>query len=129
MPLITGEIVFIIAIALVLFGLFLLGPFLLLMHFLMPKVILDKYFCEPYFKPLELVLFTGIPYAPMRTIMFMWVFVHPSLGKKRGLCDAYKMAPDWYRYLSLFYYIALFGSVAISMSIFIGIYVYGEFLL
>lgn len=72
-------------------------PGILTMHFLMPKAILEKYFKPPYFRPMEVEMFTGIPYAPMRTVMLLWAMAYPKLGKKRGLTTAYMDAPQWYR--------------------------------
>jgi hypothetical protein len=84
----------------VLFSIWVVVALVLVMHFLMPKVILEKYFIPPYFKSGECVLFTGIPYAPIRTIMLMRVLGFPKTGKKRGLTEAYKLAPLWYQIAS-----------------------------
>lgn len=75
---------------------------IIFMHFLMPKNILDKYFKPPpYFREAECKLFTGIPYAPMRTIMLMAVIAFPSRGKKRKMVNVYKLSPGWYRIASI----------------------------
>ena len=74
---------------------------LLLMHFLMPQAVLDRYWKEPHFRPFELMLFSGAPYAPMRTIMFMWMFMFPHLGKKRGIIEPHRLVPRWYRITSI----------------------------
>jgi tellurite resistance protein TehA-like permease len=66
----------------------------------MPKAVLEKYFKPPYFRELECMLFTGIPYAPIRTVMFMRVIGFPSSGKVRGISDAYLLVPNWYRIVS-----------------------------
>lgn len=97
MSLETGEILYLLLIGLAFLELILVFPALLTMHFLMPKVILEKYFKPPYFKPMEVEMFTGIPYAPMRTVMLLWAIAYPKLGKKRGLMTAYMDAPQWYR--------------------------------
>jgi len=69
---------------------------MLIMHFLMPRQVLDKYFKPPYFREMERQLFTGLPYAPMRTIMFMRAIAYPSSGKKRGITEAHLLVPKWY---------------------------------
>lgn len=90
---------------LLLFGLLLsvipLYMFTLIMHFLMPKAVLARYWKQPHFRPFELTLFTGAPYAPMRTIMLMGVLAFPRCGKKRKLTHAYLSAPMWYRAASM----------------------------
>jgi hypothetical protein len=81
-------------------GLIIIYLFILIMHFLMPKVIIETYFKPPYFKEGECVFFTGIPYSPIRTVMFMRVLGFPESGMTRGLTEAYKLAPSWYRTIS-----------------------------
>jgi hypothetical protein len=73
---------------------------ILFMHFLMPSAVLDKYFKPPYFRDMERLLFTGFPYAPMRTIMFMRAIAYPDSGKRRGVTEAHLLVPPWYRLLS-----------------------------
>ena len=100
-------------------GIFVVLALIMVMHFLMPKKILEKYFKPPYFRELECALFTGIPYSPIRTVMFMGVFAFPGMGKKRKLTEAYKMAPRWYRIASKIIVIAIyvFGAGAICMAL------------
>lgn len=71
-----------------------------LVHFFVPKDMLRTYFREPYFSPAEIEFFTGFPFAYMRTAMFMRLAGWPSSGKRRGLTDAYKLAPLWFQRLS-----------------------------
>lgn len=52
-------------------------------------------------------MFTGLPFAYMRTAMFMRVLGVPSSGKKRGIENAYKLAPKWYCKVSR-YFITVF---------------------
>jgi len=92
---------------------------IMVMHFLMPRKALEKYFKPPYFRQFECELFSGIPYSPIRTVMFMGVFAFPGMGKKRKLTEAYKMAPMWYRIASKILVIAIivFGGATICMGI------------
>lgn len=81
-----------------LFAALALAIFLILpMHFLMPKPVLEQYWKMPYFRPAELVLFTDTIYAPMRTVMLMWLVAFPRFGKKRGITAADKLVPRWYK--------------------------------
>jgi|GEM_PF-1135990 len=96
-----------------------------IMHLLMPKAILDKYFKPPYFKAGECALFTGIPFSTIRTVMFMRVLSSPNSGKKRGMTEAYKLAPRWYIILSriiVIYILGIMGSLLFVLFI-LGIYV------
>ena len=92
----------------------------------MPKAVLDTYFKPPYFREMEVELFTGFPYAFMRTHMLMWVLAFPQYGKKRNLTEAYLLAPVWYRQLSktvmLLFIFAFFG--IISSGFFIAVYLF-----
>lgn len=83
------------------FGVFLFAASLLslfiifVLHMIMPTQLLDTYFKPPYFKPGEVAAFTGFPLGYIRTVMFMRLLAFPDSGKKRGLNDAYKLAPAW----------------------------------
>lgn len=128
MQLITAENFFLLMMGFVFFGLILMGPVLLVMHFLMPKVVLEKYFKPPYFRPMEVELFTGIPYAPMRTIMLMWGLAFPRFGKKRGMTQAYLLVPRWYRLASGMTCISAVISLLGVLGIGAGFYIYYEIL-
>ena len=82
--------------------------FIFIMHILMPKEVLKAYFKEPYFRPGEIAMFTGIPFGYMRTSMFMRILGFPASGKKRGVENAYKLAPVWYCKLSKYFLIFLY---------------------
>lgn len=71
-----------------------------ILHFFVPKPMLRAFFKEPYFSPFEVELFTGFPFAYIRTAMFMRLAGWPSSGKRRGLTEAYKLAPTWFIYTS-----------------------------
>jgi len=81
--------------------------FILIMHILMPRKVLNTYFKEPYFNAGEIAMFTGFPFAYMRTMMFMRGLAFPASGKRRGVENAYKLAPVWYctvsKYLVYFF--------------------------
>ena len=85
-------------------------PYALIIHFLMPRAILDKYFKPPYFREGEIALFTGIPYAPMRTVMLVSVMVFPGLGKKRKLTELHLETPRWYLIAAKWSFYLFFGT-------------------
>ncbi len=95
--------------------------FLLVFHFFMPKTVLDKYFKPPYFRDMELMLFTGIPYAPIRTVMFMRVIAFPNSGKKRGIKDAHLLVPNWYRIVSKIMIVVAFTNMFVILMCMLGI--------
>jgi len=74
-----------------------------IMHFLMPKKVLKAYFKEPHFNAGEIAMFTGFPFAYMRTAMFMRALAFPASGKRRGVENAYKLAPVWYCKVSKYF--------------------------
>jgi hypothetical protein len=96
MPIIDMHVLFLVFMS-VLLSVWVVLFLIIVMHFLMPKAVLNNYFKPPYFKSGECALFTGFPYAPMRTIMLMRVLGFPHSGEKRGLTQAYKLVPQWYR--------------------------------
>jgi len=107
----------------------LLIPCVLVMQFLMPRAVLETYWREPYFRPVELALFTGV-LAPMRTFMFMWGVAFPRFGRKRNITEVHHLVPKWYRVVSaaltLWLLIALFLICASVVAIFIYAYVIGH---
>ncbi|MCF6282405.1 MAG: hypothetical protein L3J28_09375 [Candidatus Polarisedimenticolaceae bacterium] len=99
---------------------FLLVLVILAMHFLMPSAVLDKYFKSPYFKDVECLLFTGIPYAPMRTIMFIRAIANPKSGKLRGITQAHLLVPNWYRVLSKVVIVSIYINTLLLLVFIIG---------
>ncbi len=83
--------------------------FIFMMHILMPRKVLETYFREPYFSSTEITMFTGFPFGYMRTAMFMRALGFPASGKRRGVENAYKLAPVWYckasKYIIVFFLI------------------------
>jgi hypothetical protein len=99
---------------------FLLCVVILIMHFLMPQAVLDKYFKQPYFKKIERELFSGIPYAPMRTIMLMRAIANPKSGKVRGITEANLLAPKWYRVSSKIVVVSIYINAILLLVAIIG---------
>jgi len=91
------------------------------MHLLMPSAVLNKYFKPPHFRDMERLLFTGFPYAPMRTIMFMRAIAYPGSGKVRGITEAHLLVPSWYRSLSKITVISIVLSFVVMIVFLIAI--------
>src|SRR5690554_6483647 len=73
--------------------------FIFIIHFFVPKVMIKTYFKEPYFSPLEIKLFTGLPYAYMRTGMMMRLAGWPDCGKNRGIpVTAHEVCPVGFKF-------------------------------
>jgi hypothetical protein len=100
------------------FGMGLLIIFIAIMTILMPKPVLEKYFKPPYFKVAECAFLRGVLFGPIRTVMFMRVLSCPSSGKKRGMTEAYKLAPRWYIILSRTIIISIFGITGLFLIVF-----------
>jgi hypothetical protein len=90
------------------------------LHFLMPKQLLKEYFRKPYFREGEIIIFTGFPFAYIRTSMFMRVIAFPNSGKARGMTEAFKLAPKWLRVISKIWIITVL--VTFIPVLIIGIY-------
>jgi len=97
---------------------------ILVMHFFVPKTLIEKYFKPPYFKPAECAMFSGFPFAIIRTIMFLRILGYPKSGKNRGLTEVYKLVPAWYRNISkIIVVLIIFISVSI-VAVSIGFYIH-----
>lgn len=99
----------------------------LVMHFLMPKQVLERYFKPPYFREIECRLFSGLPYAPIRTVMFMVVFAFPRRGKRRSLSEAFRLVPKWYRVVSAIVVVSYLSIAVVIISVVLGYYAYQAF--
>ena len=124
MSLITNEILFWIYFGII-FSAFPLFVFILAMHFLMPRAVLDRYWKEPHFRPFELMLFSGWSFfAPYRTVMFMWTFMFPRLGKKRGIIEPHRLVPRWYRIVSIILCVWVIVILLDTLGVWLGHYAY-----
>lgn len=92
---------------------------ILSIHFFVPKAMLRTYFRKPYFSPAEIELFTGFPFAYIRTAMFMRLAGWPESGKRRGLTAAHELAPRWFQRISRVYIrmLLLLGGLVIALLI------------
>ena len=68
----------------------------LLLSIFTPKKLLDQYFKEPHFTLAETVLMAQFPGFLIRTGIFSWLAIKPSLDKKRGIKDVKSYCPTWY---------------------------------
>ncbi len=100
--------------------------FVFIMHILMPKKVLETYFKEPHFSITEITMFTGIPFGYMRTAMFMRALAFPSSGKRRGVENAYKLAPVWYCKASKYFIIIYVPLMALMVLLSVVIYIHFE---
>jgi hypothetical protein len=124
MSLVTGYHFFLFYVSVTCSGLLLL-PCVLLMHFLMPKAVLNRYWREPHMRCAELALFTDTIYAPMRTVMLMWVIAFPRFGKKRGITEADRLVPRWYRTIAKVLSVWLVAAGGISVVLTVGVFIHG----
>ena len=81
------------------FGFLTVAPLWLILTFLTPKKVLENYFKEPYFQRNEIDLMSSFPISMLRTAIFGWVTLFPSLDTKRGIRDCHKLMPKWYKFL------------------------------
>lgn len=107
------------------FSAFIVFPCVVLMHALMPKIVLDRYWKQPYMRNAELAFFTDTIYAPIRTIMLMWVIAFPRFGARRGITEANRLVPSWYRVASIIFSVWIVGATAAIIVLTAGIFIYG----
>ena len=62
-----------------------------------PKKLLEKYFKEPHFTLAETILMAQFPGFLMRTSIFGWVILLPSLDKTRNIRGMIHDMPLWYK--------------------------------
>ncbi len=86
----------------------------LLLSIFTPKTLLDKYFKEPHFTVVETIFMAQFPGFLIRTGIFAWLALLPSLDKKRKIKDVAKYVPHWYA-IALKIFIV---GVAITMLLF-----------
>lgn len=98
------------ALAILLFIGMALLTLLFFIHWIVPKEMLRAYFKEPYFSSTEVAFFSAFPFFFMRTVMFMRIAAWPSSGKRRGLSDAYQLAPRWFQVMSKTFILIFFIS-------------------
>ncbi len=68
----------------------------LLLSIFTPKALLDKYFKEPHFSLTETVMMKQFPGFLIRTAIFGWLLLFPSLDKKRNIKAVSNYMPRWY---------------------------------
>lgn len=95
---------------------------LLVVHFLMPKNIVSTYFRPPHFNKFECKLFSGIPYSPIRTVIFITVIAFPKKGKRRDLTIVHQMVPQWFRLVSTITILSLLFGASTVIFLFCGFY-------
>lgn len=106
-----------------------LQPVLFALHFVVPRAMLRTYFKKPYFSSAEVAFFSAFPFFFIRTIMFMRLAAWPNSGKKRGLTEAYLMAPPWFRVISKIYiviFLVVFPPAAILVVVLSAAFFYFE---
>lgn len=80
-------------------GLLTVAPLWPILTFLTPKKMLENYFREPYFQRNEIDLMSSFPISLLRTSIFGWMTLIPSLDTKRGIRGCHKFMPKWYKCL------------------------------
>lgn len=95
----------------------------LILHFLMPQAVLARYWKEPHFRPFELMLFNR-SFAPLRTVLFMWMFTVPRAGRRRGIIEPHRLIPGWYRVVSIIMCVWVSVAIASFFATMIGLNIY-----
>jgi len=95
----------------------------LLLSIFTPKALLEKYFKEPHFSLTETIMMAQFPGFLIRTGIFAWLSLRPSLDKKRRIKNIDHYIPLWYALslkvfmigvlLTLFLFVFLMGFLLI----------------
>ncbi|MBX2808116.1 MAG: hypothetical protein KTR20_05735 [Cellvibrionaceae bacterium] len=68
----------------------------LLLSIFTPKTLLDSYFKEPHFTLTETVMMRSFPGFLVRTGIFAWLTLVPSIDRKRQIKNIEQSMPAWY---------------------------------
>lgn len=93
---ITGEQLAAVLFAVMFAGIVWMPLTWLLLSIFTPKTLLEKYFKEPHFTLTETILMAQFPGFLLRTVIFGWLLVLPTLGKKRKIKEVKHYVPRWY---------------------------------
>lgn len=106
------------------FGFFTIPTMWLFLTLITPKTILENYFRYPHFTDSELEIMGSFPSSLLRTSIFSWVTVFPSLGRKRKISDIRINTPLWYKALIILWIsvvipsaIIIFGGIPFLLSV------------
>ena len=80
----------------------------LLLSIFTPKTLLNRYFKEPHFTLTETVMMKMYPGFLIRTGIFGWLLVLPSVDRKRNIKNIRQYMPLWY---AIGLRILIFGAV------------------
>ncbi len=81
------------------FAFFYVPIFWFFLSIITPKKVLNQYFREPHFSLTEIHLMREFPGFLIRTAIFGWITVFPSLDRKRNLKNLPNELPVWYSVL------------------------------
>ena len=93
----TFDFIFLILITIIMVGFLWMPLTWLLLSIFTPKKLLEKYFKEPYFSLAETILMAQFPGFLIRTGIFGWVILLPSLDKTRNIRGIIHDMPFWYK--------------------------------
>ena len=92
----------------------------LLLSIFTPKSLLERYFKEPHFTLTETYMMREFPGFLIRTGIFGWLLVLPSVDRKRNIKNVRDFIPLWYAiglriliYGAVFTLVGMFGLMGI----------------
>ena len=89
----------------------------LLLSIFTPKALLNKYFKEPHFTLTETYMMRGWPGFLLRTGIFGWLLLIPSVDKKRKIKNVRKYIPLWYAIALRFFIIGCMATLLIMATL------------
>ncbi|MEJ2680768.1 MAG: hypothetical protein P8176_08455 [Gammaproteobacteria bacterium] len=114
---ITGEDLATVFFTVMIAGVLWMPTTWLLLSIFTPKKLLEKYFKEPHFSLAETILMARFPGFLIRTGIFAWLALRPSLDKKRNIKNVKAYMPRWYELALKSFMIG----VIMTMTLFFGL--------
>ncbi len=113
----VGEKLFLIFFWVCFIGLLWMPITWLLLSIFTPKKLLDKYFKEPHFSLTETIMLKEFPGFLMRTAIFGWLLIFPSLDKKRNIKNVSSYMPRWYAIALNVFNVGVISTLAVIVTI------------
>ena len=91
----------------------------LLLSIFTPKSLLEKFFKEPHFTLTETFMMRGYPGFLIRTSIFGWLLLIPSVDKKRNIKEIRRYMPLWYAVALRFFIVGSMSTLFIVVGLLI----------
>ena len=129
---ITAHLVFLFIFWLAFIGIIWIPIAWLLLSAFTPKSLLDRYFKEPHFTLAETHMMREFPGSLIRTTIWGWLLLLPSVDRKRNIKDVRSYIPLWYAVALRFFIVGailtgvVFGGLMVFLLLLPEVYSQGK---